>query len=180
MDYSKKNKFYFLLNLSLSTIFVLLVFINSIGYNLLTINKKWAIEFQYLFPQGWAFFTKDPRGEQTYIYNLNKSEMKLLNLRNSAKESCFGISRKNRIILIEEFQIINQIDSTKWKIINSQEDLIFFKDTSKSIDIINFVNKPELIGEYIFLKQKTLPWSWSWNKSLYMPAKAIKIKLSPL
>jgi antimicrobial peptide system SdpA family protein len=182
MVYSKNVKAYFLLSLIISILFVKIVFTNSIGYNLLTNNSKWNREIQFLFPQGWAFFTKDPREEQTRFYKLSKNDLQELDFKNGSINSSFGISRKNRIMLIETAQIVNQIDNSLWVDLKSKEDLETYKDTTKSLEIINFVNKAEIEnGDYVILKQRPVPWSWRENKdNLFMPAKAIKIKLKKL
>jgi antimicrobial peptide system SdpA family protein len=178
MEYSRKTKCYFLLNLIISVLFIFTVFINSIGYNLLTFNKKWAFELQFLFPQGWAFFTKDPRDEQTTLYKIKNKELFELNMKNGATNALFGISRRNRIMLIELAQVVNQIDTINWKAITSKEALLTFSDTAKAIEIVNFVNHSNLNGDYLIIKQKPLPWSWRENRdNLFMPAKVIKVKL---
>lgn len=178
MEYSSKTRGYFLLNLIIALIFIFMVFINSIGYNLLTFNKKWAFELQFLFPQGWAFFTKDPRDVQTTLYKIENRTLSELNMKNGATNALFGISRKNRIMLIELAQIVNQIDSISWKDINSKEALLTFSDTAKAIEIGNFVNHSNLVGEYLITKQRPLPWSWRENRdNLFMSAKVVKVKL---
>lgn len=182
MDYSKNVKVYFLLSLLISVLFVKIVFVNSIGYNLLTDNSRWNKEIQFLFPQGWAFFTKDPREEHTIFYKIDKNNLQELDFKNGAMNSSFGISRKNRIMLIEIAQIVNQIDSVSWVDLKSKEDLNTYKDTTKSLEVINFVNKAELEnGDYMIVKQRPVPWSWRENKdNLFMPAKGVKIKLKKL
>lgn len=178
MEYSKQTKCYFLLNLVISVLFIFIVFINSIGYNLLTLNKKWCFELQFLFPQGWAFFTKDPRDEQTTLYKIENQKNIEINMKNGATNAFFGISRKNRIMLIELAQIVNQLDTNSWKVIKSKEEFLTYSDTAKAVEIINFVNHSIFKGEYLITKQKPLPWSWRENRdSLFMPAKVTKVKL---
>ena len=181
MEHTKANKVYFLLNFFLSLTFLFVIFINSIGYNLLTFNKKWSFELQFLFPQGWGFFTKDPREDQTTIYKEENNSLKELDLKNGAPNSWLGMTRKNRIMLIELIQIINQVDSSNWKGIDSKEKMKAFTDTTKAIEVINFVNNAQLEGNFFVIKQKPVPWSWRANKNnLFMPAKGIKLKLKKL
>ena len=181
MEHTKSHKVYFLLNLFISLTFIFIVFINSIGYNLLTFNTKWSFELQFLFPQGWSFFTKDPREEQTIIYKQENNKLEELNLKNGATSSWLGITRYNRIMLIELIQITNQVDSSKWSNINSKENFKIFTDTTTAIEVINFVNNAQLEGNFIIIKQKPIPWSWRANRNnLFMPAKGIKLKLKKL
>ncbi len=175
---NSKQRVIFLLSLFFSIALVQFVFINSIGYNLLSTNKKWNWNIQYLFPQGWSFFTKDSREPLTILYRVTNGKAVLLDTKNGSSNSLYGLSRENRLLLIETTQILTQIDSSYWSIINNKNAFDSFLKETKSYSIANYALNSKLHGNLLVLQQEPCPWSWRKNRdNLFMPGRGIKLNV---
>ena len=105
--------------------FGLLVLVSSIFYatmptNPVSIKSNYLEKAITLIPQGWAFFTRDPREAQVLIYEIGKNNA-LTNLeqKHSSYKNLFGLSRKSSKIMIELQLIKNKLSdslyqNTKW------------------------------------------------------------------
>lgn len=120
---------------------------------------------QFLFPQGWGFFSKDALEDEYSLYRLDDelNYFKKISLKNSDKENLFGLSRNARLQMANEaqiFQSIKLLDHSKLKL----KDLIIDEETLKNIDSLKIYNikKPELAkGTYLCLKKGIVPFVWS-------------------
>jgi len=120
---------------------------------------------QFLFPQGWGFFSKDALEEEYSLYKLDiKSNLfTRVSLKNSDKENLFGLSRNARLQMANEAQIFKSIkllEHSKLKL----KDLIIDEKTLRNIDSLKTYNikKPELAkGTYLCLKKGIVPFMWS-------------------
>ncbi len=127
-----------------------------------------------LVPQGWAFFTRDPREDELYLLQINsKDSVVSFTKTNSDKEFYFGASRKNRTIMIEFSLILSKINKNAWR---AGENNSFELERSIVPDTISLDFYPQNIkGDFYIVKQERLPWAWSKNQSLVMPNTYAKI-----
>lgn len=118
-----------------------------------------------LIPQGWSFFTKDPREENLDVYGLEEDGLRRYTLTNQSVRSYFGLSRNNRRLSFEASLLsatvnewrdttIAQIDDTTLK------DLI---DHSRATNQYQEVTAPSNVqhyasGFYILLLYKPIPY----------------------
>lgn len=131
-------------------------------------------------PQGWAFFTKDAREEQVYIYKIVGKKLYKINQKHANFDNFLGLSRQVSKLAIEVENVMGKVikknvaTSTYW---NYDENVIGLIPIN-NIEITNPITNPMLCGEYLFVYHKNVPWAWySSNKNLKMPAKVIKIKV---
>lgn len=68
--------------------------------------------------QGWAFFTRDAREEQVYIYKIGNNKLEKINQKHSNFINFMGLSRRVSKLTIETEIISNFIDKK-----NLQEQL---------------------------------------------------------
>ncbi|MDC9722978.1 MAG: SdpA family antimicrobial peptide system protein [Urechidicola sp.] len=124
-------------------------------------------------PQGWGFFTRDPREDIINVYERRNDKIIKVTKTNSSVESYFGISRKNRLKNIELGIITSQIKNEHWAVGAKSN----FSLTDIATDTITHNFKPQnFFGEYYLVKQERIPWAWSKNyKNLVMPYKYVKI-----
>lgn len=112
-------------------------------------------------PQGWGFFTKDPRDNQLDVYKIENEKIKRVTIKNFSMKTYFGVSRKARFIGYESAQIINSIDEKYWKsdifgnLSELNNDIIFKYDN----DSLKYLTK----GTYIFITYKVIPYKWAKN-----------------
>ncbi len=120
-------------------------------------------------PQGWAFFTKNPKSEEVYLYKIDTITQKFENiiLRNVQSSQLFGIKRDNRLISTKITTITNDIDRSLW--INHKGNISNFlkHDTNymKLNKITIKIKQPAICGLYCVVMKKPIPWSWVTLKS---------------
>lgn len=131
-------------------------------------------------PQGWAFFTRDPREAQIVLYKKNnKGELVEVEQRHSSFSNFFGLNRKAdkimfEVALIKEKLKDSQFQNTKW----NYQQKIFSKLPNKTYKVKNRLLYHNLKGQYIIIFQKPVPWAWSKSiDKIKMPAKIISLNI---
>lgn len=171
-------------NLILTTIslfvlsLVVTIFLSSISYNPIRYqfpNQKKVLSF---IPQGWAFFTRSPREAQILVYQIENNKIKNLEIsRHSSPMNCFGFNRKQTYKMNELQFIIDQFEPKDYTTIswNYIEDLQ--GEIPTKLHRVSSIFKHSLLKnkEILLVMQEIVPWAWSSNSNLKMPAKAIKI-----
>lgn len=176
-----KYLFIFLICGILSFIFVSGVFLHSIKDNPIKLNINIENKLFTFTPQGWAFFTRNPREAQVIIYTKNtKNHYEEIQQRHSSYKNLFGLKR-NASKIMSEMQFIKAkindtlYKNTKW---NFQSN-IYSNKKLEIITIDNQMKNPLLCGEYFIVYQKAVPWAWSSSiEKIKMPAKIIRLKIN--
>lgn len=131
-------------------------------------------------PQGFAFFTRDPREPKMYLYALDGGKWQSATLGPYSRPSnFFGLDRKPRAQLTEYALLLHRAGATpdKWM---SCEDAplsclrrVPVTDTLKNTDPV-----PTLCGVIGFARQDPVPWAWSESQdTIDMPSKILKLKI---
>jgi antimicrobial peptide system SdpA family protein len=155
---------------------------NTIGFNPLTekLEAK-KIVFSFL-PQGWAFFTRNPREGQAILYSIKKKSIFNTDFQHNNYNFCFGLNRGCNKIYTELSFINSDIpDSLFSKISWNYQSLLKQKINIRNLKVFNTTSplkQSSLNGEYLLIIQKPIPWAWSKNiNSIKMPAQAIIINI---
>ncbi|ASW74680.2 hypothetical protein IQ37_18060 [Chryseobacterium piperi] len=160
-----------------STVFI--VFISSIPFNPVQSNLDYVKEVLMYAPQGWAFFTRDSREEQVYIYRIENNKLMKIDQRHADIKNYIGLSRKVSKLGLEADVLTNLIDkknfsATTW---NYNENLLG-EIPKRFIEIKNPIETPVLCGDYVIVYHSIVPWAWSKSKKkIKMPARVIKLKV---
>lgn len=160
----KKNQLIFITT-TFSIVAIVFIFISLyFGFNPINNSIKNRIAIISVFPQGWAFFTRDSRESRLHVFDLQNNG-ELMNLRNTSLKFGFGASRHNRIQNLQVSNIVRglNIDSiSEYKIkavlptdINSKInfDTLIYQNV-----IIDKEVSPDFQGKYIIAIQLMLPW----------------------
>jgi antimicrobial peptide system SdpA family protein len=145
------------------------------------VNDKTKEILTLLFPQGWGFFTKNPKEDNTInVYTLYKDELKLVSIPNASFHNGFGISRKSRYIRYETAVLLTKSDSSiKWaKCIGMPK--INKLAQAQSINLKSNISYRyfEKGKEYIIIQHKIVPWAWAkYNQEQNNEYAYTKIKL---
>lgn len=131
---------------------------------------------KFIIPQGWAFFTRNPREDQVIIYKQNGEILNEISLKTTNKGELFGIKRSNRHIQDKIGNIISEINNKHWFTTKSFYD---FKDVSQSLNHLSIsVKYPSLCGTYIIEVKKIMPWSYfksNLSNKISLDTKLIKL-----
>lgn len=159
---------------------IFLIFISSIPFNPIQYKLSFVKNKVFTFtPQGWAFFTRNPREEQIYIYRIdNNGRLSRINQKHSNFDNIMGLDRKVSKISVEVQYLTSNIHKSEYtETIWNYDENIFGKVPSKYISVINPINNPLLCGNYLIVKQKIVPWAWwSTSRKVQMPSTVVKIQ----
>lgn len=157
----------------LSTIITLTFMLFSVysDLNYFTPGYKNSKIISKLLPEGWGFFTRDPREPIYKLYKISDEKLTLVDLSNSSVSVLLGLSRKNRRKNIEFLRLKSLVadstfteiplnDWTKVKQIEINEDRGYVYHLLKS-------------GKYIIEKINITPWIYKKNKYEYDQKKQI-------
>lgn len=124
-------------------------------------------------PQGWGFFTRNPREDIAKIYSINNEKVTPVIVANSNRKFMFGLSKKAKLVSWEISNIIDQIKEEDW-VQNNRDTLLF---NTKKIDTIkNSFFVPSLKGGYIISIQERIPHAWSkHHENIVMPYKYVRV-----
>ena len=150
-----------------------LVFFSSFEEQIV-LNAKTKRTLNLIFPEGWGFFTKNPREPQLKVFQLIENDTVPIDMSNHSSKNYFGFSRKARLISYEASIIVNDVKKDKWT------ETTFGKIHSKSIDTIHIYEKKYFKhiknGNYIFALFKPLPYAWANQKQeKHNPVNVVKI-----
>lgn len=177
---NKNYIIYLVTSLAVSFWLIINIFLVTVKGNPIEITNEVHSRVLNFIPQGWAFFTRNPREAQIIIYKIdNDSIIKPYPQRHSSFTNLFGLKRTSSKILTElQLLKLKTSDSLysdmEWNYqINKLE-----KFTTKSFEYKNEIFDPILLGEFIVVYQKPVPWAWSKSiKEIKMPSKIIKFKI---
>lgn len=140
------------------------VMVGSLPGATISISKISKIQTVSIFPEGWAFFTKNPQDEDYIIYSFDKGNQnkyeKIINPTSSPK-NFFGLNRISRLQSQEIGSAIHFIQDSSWVTIKgniNSNDSIIKKIKPTLIPIIS--KHPYFTGTYILQKIAPVPWAW--------------------
>lgn len=129
-----------------------------------------------LLPQGWGFFTKDPKDATVDVYQLEGKTLKLITINNFSLQNLYGFSRKARYIGYEFGKLGQCIPKTAYK----NELGTVGKIYPKKITIVKIPFVPKFYpidNEFIIYQYKITPFEWiNKNQEQYSPYLVARIK----
>ncbi|MCY4162584.1 MAG: SdpA family antimicrobial peptide system protein [Flavobacteriaceae bacterium] len=152
------------------------VFIASFKHQII-LGKSVKRQINYVFPEGWGFFTKDPRSLMMNIYRIEKGNINEINVSNHSWSNSLGFSRRARIIGFEASMIVSDIPKKLWIEDKSKNIKSHIYDSVlivKSNPYYKHITK----GDFIFMIYKQIPYAWV-NKSQekFKPADFIRVRI---
>ena len=161
-----KYKVWLYINVAVWTAVAFFVSSASLPPNPLSPSKRTALRISQLMPEGWNFFTRDPREERVYIYEVCESAIvPLRTWPNKAVRNWFGIKRTARAVGTDYGMVLSNVPDSLW---HSCDENTFKKiPISKLRSTSGFKTRyPDadkghfLFGELVFVKKNIAPWSW--------------------
>ena len=138
-------------------------FISTLSQNVIPVSAEEKNVIKFFFPQGWGFFTKDPREDKYKLYKLIAGNSpKLINYKITSIENLLGLSRKGNRICIEMIRIQNQLPkATEW--IESKLDIDQYDFSQQEFKLID-INEEDYYyinpGKYLIKQYQITPWNW--------------------
>lgn len=171
------KKIFFLVLLFIWLIIFFSLISATSGYTSLKIKSEINKNLLTLTPQGWGFFTRNPREENIILYKLDNGEnIKQVTNKNFTPSNYFGLSRRQRYEAIQISMLLSDIKEEKFL----RCDQANFQDCNLCKVKINrdgLIHTGYFTGTYFIKKEKTIPWAWSKSKeNLINPYKIIELE----
>jgi len=144
----------------LSAILIYNVALTSLPYNAIDYSYKTKMHFLTLLPEGWAFFTKNARDENVYVYKKIDGTFENCDPTGSSYKYAFGFNRKGRAKTAElesMCALFSESDWTKDSVLNFAE----LKSKAQVHDVEDRVKDYAYSGEIFVIKREPIPWAWS-------------------
>lgn len=110
-------------------------------------------------PQGWSFFTRNPRENLIYIYKrTGDTWAQSSDVINGSAKNYFGASRKARA-MGSEYALLFSLAGVKWD--SCATGKLSCVEESKKLIVRNKLTAPQLCGEFLFVSRSPVPWAWS-------------------
>jgi antimicrobial peptide system SdpA family protein len=126
--------------------------------SVLKVDTFFSSKIINLLPQGWGFFTKEPKEQLFDAYKIQNGNLIQLSIKNASRENYFGFSRKSRFIGFEISKISAKINHESW--VQSKGNIKIPKSFKIQYVRGNFryFKRNNL---YILIKTNPIPWAWA-------------------
>ncbi|ANN35627.1 TPA: SdpA family antimicrobial peptide system protein [Bacillus cereus] len=132
--------------------------------------------FKQVLPQGWGFYSKDPRDDLLSVINMDSQESAAA-WPNNKLENVFGLDRSGRAQGTETGLIMASASEDNWKTCK-KDPIECLKELPAEKQVNNILENPTICGDIGIINQKPVPWSWSKNKSkIKMPSKVLRVNV---
>jgi len=127
-----------------------------------------------LLPEGWAFFTRNPRERVDYFYEV-RGNGELAAANSTDQRGPLGISRKYRLRSIELTALVGQIPESAWVSCRSSlSDCL--RQTSPELSLPIMMNVPSYCGRAVIQSRQPIPWAWRKSYwSIDMPSRFVRV-----
>ncbi|MCU0633356.1 MAG: SdpA family antimicrobial peptide system protein [Gemmatimonadaceae bacterium] len=117
-----------------------------------------------LLPEGWGFFTRDPREPRLMAYQVEGARRTRLLSRPSADpHNAFGWLKQSRLVAPEAAHLVARLDDTSWGACPPGEGgCVQHVDAMRSPPdtLVNPTVAPQLCGELLLVREAPLPFAW--------------------
>lgn len=133
----------------------------ALPYSTVELPTARALRTTLWAPQGWAFFTKDPREPQIQAFGLTDGRWTtLLRAPHSNLRNVLGLDRTSRVQGVEAALLLTEIPSDSWK--ECMETPVGCLDEAGIAALIdNPSPAPTLCGTVALVFEEPLPWAWA-------------------
>jgi len=145
------------------------------GYTAMTLPAERSLAVASVLPQGWKFFTRDPREDHTRMYRLeNGSWVEATLGPNFSPGLAFGLSRRARAQGVESARILQQFNDTSR--VCEGDVLACLRDTAPGEEVRNASPAPTLCGDVAIVFQGQVPWAWR-HAETPMPSRIARMRV---
>lgn len=156
-------------------IFAVYAIHDALPANPIRLPFEGAVNVRAIAPQGWAFFTRDPREPDIEVFSADDGWRRLLEPNNGAY-ALWGASRKARGQRLELGMLSTEI--SRWTRCRGVPQACLDRAPTTQ-RLANTYPIPTLCGELGFVKAPPVPWAWSGSgESIHMPSKISRVRVT--
>jgi len=134
----------------------------STGYNLNDLPLEREIGISVWLPEGWAFFTRDPReeGVRVYVRRRDGNWTNAIEAPLGAWSNALGLNRAPRRQNVEQGLLLAALPRDGWSPCVSTELALCLDRVDHTVTFANPSPVATLCGEIAVVKQKPVPFAW--------------------
>jgi antimicrobial peptide system SdpA family protein len=161
------------------SILIMYIVHSALPFNPIHLPLEGALRVRYFAPEGWAFFTRDPREERfkAFVRTRDGVWSDALTSPHSRAANLFGLNRRSTAQGIEIGLLLTEIPEKAWQGCRGEiSDCLPALAVSNSIQ--NVSPQPTLCGDVGISAQKPVPWAWSRSRTkIIMPSRLLRLKV---
>ncbi|WP_164016005.1 SdpA family antimicrobial peptide system protein [Pyxidicoccus trucidator] len=130
-------------------------------------------------PQGWSFFTRDPREQKQTLYVRHGDQWESTLLAPHGRLSNIGgLRRKSRSQGVEMALLLSRVPANEWQECSAPlEECLAKQPTGRPLR--NTSPAPTLCGTVAVVQQKPVPWAWARSaRPVTMPFRILSMDVS--
>lgn len=129
-----------------------------------------------LAPEGWGFFTRDPREDRVYIWEVRSDgQLVSANMADARGFAIAGVSRSARLRGPELAALIDQAPEHAWR---PCRGAVLPCVEATWLSIRNEARVQSLCGHFVIEKRPPVPWAWSRGAPVAMPARVLALDVA--
>lgn len=128
-------------------------------------------------PQGWAFFTRNPREPVDRLYRLRSGTWERANYANTSPRNLFGVRRAARAVNVEMAALVAQAPDDAWRDCEAPlEECLAADGGLPPVPVTNPSALRTLCGPLVVERRPPVPWAWSGSgRDIHMPGRVLRI-----
>lgn len=152
---------------------------SALPYNPVKLPLEESIDIRTWFPQGWCFFTRNPREDRLFALQ-GGADGKFTTVLASQSEwprRFAGFDRRERAVWIEAGILFASVPPTEWTECKKRPAACL-AELGPRRKILNPSPQPRLCGKIGLIRRRILPWAWAHARAkLEMPSKVVLVEV---
>ena len=166
-----------LVQYGLLTAFAITVAVAAMPFNTLNLSDDLRSTVMSLIPEGWGFFTKNPRDPEIQVAVLHNGRLEKLNIVSSFEAKyAFGFNRLSRAQGLELDNLLGQLQTSGLWHDCQQKASVCAQSLSVQKRLLNSAAFPTLCGDLVLFERRPVPWAYR-NMNPNMPSRLIRVEV---
>ena len=157
--------------------FAVTVAVAAMPFNTLNLSDDLRSTVMSLIPEGWGFFTKNPRDPEIQVAVLHNRRLEKLNIVSSFEAKyAFGFNRLSRAQGLELDALLGELQaSSVWRDCQ-QKTSICAENLLVQKRLVNSAQFPTLCGNLVLFERRPVPWAYR-NMNPNMPSRLTRVEV---
>ncbi len=148
----------------------------SLPFNPIRLPYAERIQARFWIPEGWGFFTRNPREERVTPYAWRADGWISASLGPHGRSSnLFGLNRISRAQNVEMGLLLQRVPNRMWRDCTGSSTACI-DSVTRVPELRNRSPRPTLCGDIAFVRQQPIPWAWVRLHGAVMPSRVTRIR----
>jgi antimicrobial peptide system SdpA family protein len=154
-----------------------LALLNAVADSPVKLSLRSHLNVSAITPEGWAFFTRDPREPQLALLALHEGRWVPVPQQHAARANAFGFARYVRVQMLETSGLLARVSDSEWTPFPAGTDPLAL--TLRPLWVRNAAPRPRLCGDLLLVEREPVPWAWSTAKPpVRMAGRALRLAVT--